>query len=296
MTLRKRAFTLIELLVVIAIIAILAAILFPVFAQAKEAAKKTADLSNVKQLSTSAQLYLGDTDDVWPTAYGRDNAGTYLWNFSHFIPWDYPANTTSQRYQASPGSWANNIQPYAKNYQILAAPGTPAINGGAVSTEAIAAGKSRANASHTFNGLLMSYGTSGIARPSRLPVMWAGRGKAQIIGGALANPALICSSPFPAPCTYLPQDPVTFACQAGNGGTSAMFVLSGPVWVYGKGANFSFADSSSKFRNLGMQLTPADTDWTQDPYTGYNAQGFPGFYWWDGCHAWLFRPDYDFGQ
>jgi prepilin-type N-terminal cleavage/methylation domain-containing protein/prepilin-type processing-associated H-X9-DG protein len=62
----KRAFTLIELLVVIAIIAILAAILFPVFAQAKEAAKKTADLSNNKQILTAVQMYLGDYDDVFP--------------------------------------------------------------------------------------------------------------------------------------------------------------------------------------------------------------------------------------
>jgi prepilin-type N-terminal cleavage/methylation domain-containing protein len=60
----RRAFTLIELLVVIAIIAILAAILFPVFAQAKQAAKKTASLSNVKQSSIAAMLYLGDNEDV----------------------------------------------------------------------------------------------------------------------------------------------------------------------------------------------------------------------------------------
>lgn len=60
---RKGAFTLIELLVVIAIIAILAAILFPVFAQAKAAAKKTATLSNVKQLGTSANIYASDYDD-----------------------------------------------------------------------------------------------------------------------------------------------------------------------------------------------------------------------------------------
>lgn len=60
-----QAFTLIELLVVIAIIAILAAILFPVFAQAKEAAKKTACLSNVKQQATATLLYINDSDDTF---------------------------------------------------------------------------------------------------------------------------------------------------------------------------------------------------------------------------------------
>ncbi|MDK3158545.1 prepilin-type N-terminal cleavage/methylation domain-containing protein, partial [Kamptonema cortianum] len=59
----RRAFTLIELLVVIAIIAILAAILFPVFAQAKLAAKQTSSLSSVKQLGTSQQIYMADYDD-----------------------------------------------------------------------------------------------------------------------------------------------------------------------------------------------------------------------------------------
>jgi prepilin-type N-terminal cleavage/methylation domain-containing protein/prepilin-type processing-associated H-X9-DG protein len=63
---RKRAFTLIELLVVIAIIAILAAILFPVFAQAKEAAKKTQDLSNQKQIALGQVMYMGDADDMFP--------------------------------------------------------------------------------------------------------------------------------------------------------------------------------------------------------------------------------------
>ena len=65
----NRAFTLIELLVVIAIIAILAAILFPVFAQAKFAAKKTVDLSNTKQIGTATKIYLGDSDDVMPFLY-----------------------------------------------------------------------------------------------------------------------------------------------------------------------------------------------------------------------------------
>lgn len=64
----KRAFTLIELLVVIAIIAILAAILFPVFAQAKVAAKKSVTISNVKQVSTGMFLYMSDNDDYYPRA------------------------------------------------------------------------------------------------------------------------------------------------------------------------------------------------------------------------------------
>lgn len=74
-----RGFTLVELLVVIAIIAILAAILFPVFARAKEAAKKTTCLSHLKQLNTAAILYAGDADDSFP------NTGeTALWSGRYF--------------------------------------------------------------------------------------------------------------------------------------------------------------------------------------------------------------------
>lgn len=100
----KRAFTLIELLVVIAIIAILAAILFPVFAQAKTAAKATADLSNLKQIGTSMQIYLTDHDDTYPSGYFYNND-----------------NDSSGGYT----QWSGSIEPYVKNLDIFRSPLDP---------------------------------------------------------------------------------------------------------------------------------------------------------------------------
>jgi prepilin-type N-terminal cleavage/methylation domain-containing protein/prepilin-type processing-associated H-X9-DG protein len=95
----KRAFTLIELLVVIAIIAILAAILFPVFSQAKEAAKQTKALAQIKQLGTSLMIYAGDNDDNFVPASARS----------------FPA-------VGDPVIWTQGLFPYVKNTEIFVAP------------------------------------------------------------------------------------------------------------------------------------------------------------------------------
>lgn len=101
---KRKAFTLIELLVVIAIIAILAAILFPVFAQAKDAAKKTQSISNLKQVGTSTAIYLADYDDTIPQS-------AYI----------QAPNTIVSVYDL--------LQPYMKNEQILVSP-SDEISGG----------------------------------------------------------------------------------------------------------------------------------------------------------------------
>lgn len=99
----SKAFTLIELLVVIAIIAILAAILFPVFAQAKTAAKKTAELSNMKQLGTAIQIYLADNDDVYPTTSVYDFTDiTVYWAF-RLVPYTKNADISRSPVDALPG-------------------------------------------------------------------------------------------------------------------------------------------------------------------------------------------------
>jgi prepilin-type N-terminal cleavage/methylation domain-containing protein len=99
----KKAFTLIELLVVIAIIAILAAILFPVFAQAKEAAKKTTCLSNIRQLNNAWIMYATDNDDRWVTT-GKQYGDTSTADGGNQFDFFYLA------------------QPYVKNYNIFFCP------------------------------------------------------------------------------------------------------------------------------------------------------------------------------
>ncbi len=92
---RRAGFTLIELLVVIAIIAILAAILFPVFARARARAMQNTCLSNVKQITLGLIMYASDNDQRFPIQYGS--------------------------YGQSP-SWAEAVHPYIKNYQLWFCP------------------------------------------------------------------------------------------------------------------------------------------------------------------------------
>ena len=103
----RRGFTLIELLVVIAIIAILAAILFPVFARAREKARQSNCLSNVKQMGLAANMYVQDYDEKWMSG-GDMNYGS--------TPWGTMTDVDSWH------EWPCMLLPYVKNAQIFQCP------------------------------------------------------------------------------------------------------------------------------------------------------------------------------
>ena len=112
----RRGFTLIELLVVIAIIAILAAILFPVFARAREKARQTTCTSNLKQLALGLMMYAQDYDEKFPGE-----------NLAH-----YPGSTATAYPQdaccVERDIWFEITQPYIKNRQVGICPSTPATD------------------------------------------------------------------------------------------------------------------------------------------------------------------------
>ncbi len=110
MNVKRHGFTLIELLVVIAIIAILAAILFPVFARAREKARQASCQSNLKQLAISVQMYSQDYDEMLPPAAMNMGAGNAR----------YPDGSTGTYYL-----WYHAMVPYIKNNQLFNCPSAP---------------------------------------------------------------------------------------------------------------------------------------------------------------------------
>jgi len=284
----RAGFTLIELLVVIAIIAILAAILFPVFAQARDKARQTSCLSNNKQSGLAFIMYGQDYDEKYPIGAAQGNDGTWLWNFNLPIPYNWrPIPATDRRVFAAQCHWGNSTQPYIKNWKVYACPSGPETRIAGLA-DYNTPNVPWENSAYTYNGLLSAYPAAGVNQPAAIPMYWEGRGKASQAGFALSNPNIQCPNNN-QPCTYQPS--ATGCSTATNGSTSVMFLLSGTMWIHSQGAQFVMADGHAKWRRLGAgEPTNADVD----PYTGYDVNGFPASYWWDGCHAWLFRPDATF--
>ncbi|MDX1934526.1 MAG: DUF1559 domain-containing protein [Capsulimonadales bacterium] len=136
----SKAFTLIELLVVIAIIAILAAILFPVFAQAREKARSITCLSNVKQIGLGQMMYIQDNDERYVPTGAAD---------SGFGPLDGVRNAKGDPLSG----WPMRLEPYIKNRQLYRCPNTPATFSGLTGVCAKHNGYPISN-SYTYNWFL----------------------------------------------------------------------------------------------------------------------------------------------
>jgi hypothetical protein len=235
-----------------------------------------------------------DYDDLMPLGHGiNDATGQHGYNYGKYVPADWAAAPTPpERVNYSQTFVNNTIQSYVKNDQLLAAPGQADFK--YQPTAAVAAGKKKGTTTYAYNGFLHAYNSTAINSVAQLPLWTEANGNRVGVGTGFANPALSCPVNN-LPCQYLAAGA---SCVPGNGGTGGFYLTfdypNSGYWLYKKGQNWTFADSHAKFRRVGATIAPNATDWRTDPWTNYTALGSANSYWWNGCHAWLFRPDYDF--
>ena len=185
-------FTLIELLVVIAIIAILAAILFPVFAQAREKARQTVCLSNTKQIGTGMIMYTSDYDEKWPRNEGC--SATPLTNMNATLP--FQCGGPHYSLQVNHYKWQAWIMPYVKNIDIFFCPSR--------------ADAAKANTNWKDNGEI--YGAYALSTPVTGYLTSAHDAHSFLGSGSLvgvqtpAETFLLMEGPAPTTSSYYPSD------------------------------------------------------------------------------------------
>lgn len=279
---KNRAFTLIELLVVIAIIAILAAILFPVFAQAKEAAKKTQSLSNFKQTGTATLVYLSDNDDTYPLSMRFNSAAGVWWNGSYnAVPAgsnSAAARNVSPRKDEEAAIFWNSIQPYMKSYGLFKLEGMTTSTVGTPLAGAAPVGA-------TYNGLLHNYADTAVASPTKVPLLWAGYGKQNLSGMTIASPQLDCAG---ANCAFNPggaASSIGFFSSFPNN-TYAWFGVGTAslrsTWIYGRSNIYTYTDSHAKTLTMNAPRDPAYSQTTILPFSNFGPLPEP-----EGSPNWM---------
>jgi len=307
-------FTLIELLVVIAIIAIIAAMLFPVFAQAREKARSASCLNNLKQIGTAVLVYSQDYDEVFPLAFPRATSPAIGWQgdgiFGVPAAWYFsPAKPGAPREQSV---CFNAVQPYLKSYAVLSCPslrqtidfGLPPFPGQ----------KPPVPVSYIYDGILNMLPQSRVVSSAALPLINEGDGNAALLGftynkvypNCMVQPVINGESP--TTCTWVrPRQPGD--CNVVNGdyttvvGVDDDHFTDGSMWIHTGGANTVFCDGHTKWSRFGAVQRPTETnDYWNDPHTMYDSHGIavpdPGYddlnMWLSvssgGCHTIVFDP------
>ncbi len=297
----KRGFTLIELLVVIAIIAILAAILFPVFAQARSKARQTSDLSNQKQIGMAYLMYIQDYDETFPAAY---QSASRVLNV-YWSPVDLIASRQGEPWTTRYSIMgANVIYPYTKNYAIWAAPGGTELNQ-FNNDSSFKPGVKPNLISYTFNGLLGWTSEAIVSHPANAVLIWPGTGKDNERGNGASN-GIPCgdASCGPVDPAGFPGNVIYQACPFGTNRAThqgGFFTIGqdpngthkSDVAVYSGGQNWDFVDGHAKFRRAGVANNPEGEPnvWTTNTDSEISNQ-----YYSDSCaYPWVLKPDYDPG-
>ena len=262
----RQAFTLIELLVVIAIIAILAAILFPVFAQARESARAISCLSNMKQIALSLQMYASDNDGTYSNIYqgwGMDTAYQEGWQ------------------------WRNSIQPYTKNKGIMTCPSNPVGHPDGPGT---LPPTTPSNWSNNGKGYamepdkIMSQGyafnagaTTWVAVEDKNNASWVAAGMRPLHEAAINRPANLIAI---GENSWRESDfgPDWFLEGGGQCNGKALYAhhaLNGP-------SNFVYFDGHAKAKRIGQAMFPlTNTEMVNNPPTDPNATHVKTDWGWD---------------
>jgi len=298
---QRQGFTLIELLVVIAIIAILAAILFPVFAQAKDAAKKSVGLSNVKQIDTGYILYTSDYDDTYIFSVTERNSPQYgtsetqaeaavfstraltspyiksdqLWKDPSAQPWptpqaeqwysvDYGTNFNEGNFENLEGSaYVPGNAPFALAYQTPSTSGSP--DGSYTGTWVSLYGESVPGLSDF--GINDTVTTTSVGQPANFIILadaarLTGTTWTASRGGLYPQPwAFDDSSPSFSGKTQARPYPH-------HGDAVVTASTSGGTTTVSGGVNVGYSDTHAKWRNVSQTWRSYDdNDWRRNPTT-----------------------------
>lgn len=216
--------------------------------------------SKMRQLGTGTLLYLGDWDDYYPLSVGIEG-GKYTKPTANFqlqinSRYSYP-ETKDDPYSIY---WADTVLPYLVDVKLFWCP--------AVTSQPIKKPRSAEDEkpprilSYVYNGMFNGYNSAKVQSPSTAIVFWEGLGKTFYTGLGTSNPNLDCTGlSISKPCVFDEKSVVGFS------------IPRETMFIHNQGAHFGYADSSTRWRKLGVVISGGFTDCKVDVFRKYDETG-----------------------